>query len=90
MTYVFCFGCAIHCLCLQHQLGTHIDYAVDEMKYEDFINKELILFSRADNVRSIPSAIDGLKPAQRKVLYACFKRNLKTEIKVAQLAGYVI
>lgn len=26
---------------------------------------------------------------QRKVLYACFKRNLKQELKVAQLAGYV-
>ena len=26
---------------------------------------------------------------QRKVLYACLKRNLKDEIKVAQLAGYV-
>ena len=33
--------------------------------------------------------MDGLKPSQRKVLFACFKRNLKNEIKVAQLAGYV-
>lgn len=33
--------------------------------------------------------MDGLKPAQRKVLFCCFKRNLKKEIKVAQLAGYV-
>ena len=24
-----------------------------------------------------------------QVLYACFKRDLKTELKVAQLAGYV-
>jgi DNA topoisomerase-2 len=56
--------------------------------YEDFINKELIHFSNADNIRSIPSAIDGLKPSQRKVLYACFKRKLKSEIKVAQLTGY--
>ena len=31
--------------------------------------------------------MDGLKPSQRKVLFACFKRNLKQEIKVAQLAG---
>jgi DNA topoisomerase-2 len=29
-----------------------------------------------------------LKPSQRKVLYACFKRKLKSEIKVAQLSGY--
>lgn len=51
--------------------------------------QELILFSRADLERSIPSMVDGLKPGQRKILYACFKRNLKTDVKVAQLAGYV-
>jgi DNA topoisomerase II len=56
--------------------------------YRDFVNKELIHFSHADNIRSIPSAIDGLKPSQRKVLYACFKRKLTDEIKVAQLSGY--
>ena len=60
----------------------------NEVSYEDFVNKELIHFSNADNVRSLPSAIDGLKPSQRKVLYACFKRKLKSEIKVAQLSGY--
>jgi DNA topoisomerase II len=58
------------------------------VSYEDFVNKEMIHFSHADNIRSIPSVIDGLKPSQRKVLYACFKRNLKSEIKVAQLSGY--
>ena len=57
------------------------------VSYEDFVDKELVQFSNADNVRSLPSVIDGLKPSQRKVLYACFKRNLKNEIKVAQLAG---
>ena len=71
--------------------GTHVDYGagVERLLVSDFISKELILFSRADNVRSLPSVLDGLKPAQRKVLYACFKRNLKADIKVAQLAGYV-
>jgi DNA topoisomerase II len=33
--------------------------------------------------------VDGFKPGQRKILFACFKRKLKSEIKVAQLAGYV-
>jgi len=32
---------------------------------------------------------DGLKPSLRKILYSCFKRNLKKEVKVAQLAGYI-
>ncbi|XP_043910434.1 DNA topoisomerase 2-alpha-like isoform X2 [Protopterus annectens] len=59
------------------------------LSYNDFINKELILFSNSDNERSIPSLVDGLKPGQRKVLYTCFKRNDKREVKVAQLAGSV-
>ncbi|XP_065312691.1 DNA topoisomerase 2-alpha-like isoform X2 [Gordionus sp. m RMFG-2023] len=59
------------------------------LSYADFINKELILFSNMDNERSIPSLCDGLKPGQRKVLFTCFKRNDKREVKVAQLAGSV-
>ena len=57
--------------------------------YQDFVNKELILFSIADCTRSIPSMCDGLKPGQRKIMFACFKRKLTQEIKVAQLSGYV-
>ena len=59
------------------------------VSYKDFVNKELILFSNMDNERSIPSLVDGLKPGQRKVLFTCFKRNDKREVKVAQLAGSV-
>ena len=66
-----------------------MDHNVKRLSYEDFINKELIHFSIADNLRSIPSVVDGLKPGQRKILFACFKRKLKSEIKVAQLSGYV-
>ena len=44
--------------------------------------QELILFSRADLERSIPSMVDGFKPGQRKIMFACFKRNLKKDIKV--------
>lgn len=69
--------------------GTYLDNRVARVSITDFIDRELIHFSMADNTRSIPSVIDGLKPGQRKVLFCCFKRNLKSEIKVAQLAGYV-
>ncbi|XP_077481535.1 DNA topoisomerase 2-alpha [Stigmatopora argus] len=59
------------------------------LSYNDFVNKELVLFSNSDNERSIPCLVDGLKPGQRKVLYCCFKRNDKREVKVAQLSGSV-
>ncbi len=57
--------------------------------YSKFIHNELIHFSNADNIRSLPHLMDGLKPSQRKIIYGCLKRNLKQEIRVAQLAGYV-
>jgi len=66
-----------------------LEFASGHCPYEDFINHELIHFSNADNIRSIPSMMDGLKPSQRKILYGCLKRNLRGEVKVAQLAGYV-
>ena len=66
-----------------------IDYLKKEVSISELVNKELVLFSIQDNIRSIPSLVDGLKPSQRKVLFSCFKRNLRKEIKVAQLAGYV-
>lgn len=73
----------------QFKPGTYLDHRLEEIPYSEFINKELILFSMADNVRSIPSVADGLKPGQRKVIWGCFKRKLKKEIKVAQLVGYI-
>ncbi|KAM0671935.1 DNA topoisomerase 2 [Ordospora colligata] len=69
--------------------GTFLDQSKTQISICDFVNRELILFSMADNVRSIPSVIDGLKPGQRKVIFSCFKRKLRSEIKVAQLVGYV-
>ena len=73
----------------QFKPGTYLDHSERCVSYTDFVNKELILFSMADNVRSIPSVVDGLKPGQRKVLFTCFKRNLKKEMKVVELSGAV-
>lgn len=60
-----------------------------KINFKQFINRELIHFSNYDCKRSIPNLCDGLKPSQRKVLFGCFKRNLRKEIKVAQLSGYI-
>lgn len=69
--------------------GTQLDPTIEEIPIADFINKELILFSMADNIRSIPCVLDGLKPAQRKVIYGLQKRPGNREGKVNDLAGYI-
>ena len=66
-----------------------LDATRERVQFADFVHDELVHFSHYDVHRSIPSATDGLKPSQRKVLFACLKRRLTQEIKVAQLAGYV-
>lgn len=67
------------------QPGTFLDQSVDVIPYHDFVNKELILFSMADLARSIPSAVDGFKPGQRKILFGCFKHKVKKSVKVRAL-----
>lgn len=66
-----------------------IEQSQKKVYYHEFIDRELIHFSDYDCKRSIPCLCDGLKPSLRKIIYSCFKRNLKKEIKVAQLAGYI-
>lgn len=66
-----------------------VDKFATKTTYESFMNTEFIEFSMADNVRSIPSLVDGLKPSQRKILYTLFKLNSKNELNVGELFGYV-
>jgi DNA topoisomerase-2 len=67
-----------------------LQYENKHVSYYEFVHLELKHFSNDDNSRSIPSLIDGFKPSQRKILYGAFLRGLdKTEVKVAQLAGFV-
>ena len=56
------------------------------LNIQEFFNKEFKAFSNLDNVRSIPSVIDGFKDAQRKAVYGLFCHGDK-EIKVAQLGS---
>ena len=62
---------------------------VKQLNITDFVHKDLVNFSLADLKRSIAHVADGLKPSQRKVMYSCFQKNLRDEMKVAQLAAYV-
>lgn len=68
----------------------NLDHTVKKKSYGDFINKEMVLFSKDDCERSI-SCIDGLKISQRKILYTVMKRkifSLDKEVRVAQLAAF--
>ena len=67
----------------------YLDTLQPSVTYEKFIHDEMIHFSKYDCDRSIPNGMDGLKISLRKILFSAFKKNLKTEIKVAQFSGYV-
>lgn len=69
----------------------YIDPYQSRISVSEFINTDLMQFSVADNKRSLPSVVDGLKPSQRKVLYGCFRKKMTPadETKVVQLAGYI-
>ena len=62
---------------------------IQNLTVTEFVHRDLANFSAEDIKRSIPHVADGLKPSQRKVIYACLKKNLTSDMKVAQLSGYV-
>jgi DNA topoisomerase-2 len=47
--------------------------SVKTLSVTDFVHRDLANFSAEDIKRSIPHVADGLKPSQRKVIYACLK-----------------
>ena len=69
--------------------NSYLDTSNTSIKYEEFIDKELIHFSKYDCDRSIPNIMDGLKISLRKIIFSAFKKNLTSEIKVAQFSGYI-
>ncbi|KAJ2909919.1 DNA topoisomerase 2, partial [Coemansia aciculifera] len=72
-----------------YQPGVWVDNNLPTVAIDEFINKELVLFSIEDNSRSIPSVVDGLKPGQRKILWTALDANIKSEMKVVSLQGKV-
>jgi len=72
----------------KYKLNKKWDKFSQKTTYESFIDNEYIEFSMEDNVRSIPSVVDGLKPSQRKILFTLNKLN-KGEMNVGEVFGYV-
>jgi DNA topoisomerase-2 len=68
----------------------YLDTSKMNIHYSEFINGEMIHFSKYDCERSIPNVMDGLKTSQRKIIFSCFLKKLfSKESKVAQLCAYV-
>jgi len=74
---------------LNYNPDSVIDKFATKTTYLSFMDKEFIEFSMADNIRSIPSVMDGFKPSQRKILYTLFKVDKGNELNVGELFGLV-
>lgn len=67
-------------------------YPPTGVSLSQFVHTDLALFGREAVRRAVPQLMDGFKPSQRKVLFACTELHLvqgKKEMKVSELAGMV-
>ncbi|KAH9600822.1 C-terminal associated domain of TOPRIM [Trypanosoma melophagium] len=66
-----------------------IDRNKKNLTLPEFVHKEMVHFALAGNARALAHAVDGLKPSQRKILWAVMRRSGNESAKVAQLSGYI-
>lgn len=60
------------------------------MRIKTFFDTEMRLFSIYDNERSLPHAIDGFKPSQRKIIFGMLKRGeTAPELRVEAAANHI-
>ena len=59
------------------------------LTYAEFVAQDLVQFFVYANRRALPSFVDGLKVAQRKVLHALLHRAGNAEMRVCDAVGYV-
>ena len=62
---------------------------MNEVKVQDFFADEFPNFAVYNLYRMVASYVDGLKPSQRKIVHTVMKNNIKTPMKVSQLAAKV-
>jgi len=70
---------------------SRLNYSIREMNISTFLKTEMYDYSSYNIKRAIPSAIDGLKVSQRKIICACLKKfnsPNSPSFKVAQLASF--
>ena len=61
---------------------------MNEITLQTFFNTDFVNYSSYDNLRKI-AQIDGLKNAQRKIIYTILEKNIKEPIKVSQLGAKI-
>lgn len=76
-------------LTVEYDHNNMLDKTANEISYENFINQELVHYFHYDCSRSVGNLTDGWKTSQRKVFFACRKRNVNKFMKVFQLGGAV-
>lgn len=59
------------------------------IKTEDFFNTDYVDYSSYDNMRKIASVVDGQKNSSRKILHTILEKNIRSKVKVSQLASKV-
>lgn len=69
------------------------NFLLSEASIQTWCEEDVSHFLMYNNTRSLPSAIDGLKTSQRKVLHGCFKlkyvKGRKEDMKVFQMVGAI-
>lgn len=60
------------------------------MNISDFYKTKYVGWASYDNLRSISSAVDGLRVASRKTIFTVKKKNINKDIKVSALSNTII
>ncbi|KAJ4842592.1 hypothetical protein Tsubulata_029706 [Turnera subulata] len=67
----------------------HLDINAKHIKYKDFFNSDFRQYCLVNCRRSIPSIVDGLKPAQRKIIWCSLGIDFTEAMTVTALAHQV-
>ena len=74
----------------EYDASSCVDYSLSSCSVSDFMLREHVHFSHYSVFRALPSAIDGLTPARRKVMHYFLSSGApRDEVKVAQAASGV-
>jgi len=63
------------------------DNKIKVMNVSDFYKNEFVDYASYSTIRMIASAIDGMKNVHRKIVSTVLDKNIKTKLKVSQLAS---